>query len=59
MVCSCRNNEFFTKRHDDDCGSKFLKNACNAIAAAKRGFTADTGVYHLVIELVPLDALLE
>ena len=47
------------KRDDDDCRSKFLKGACNAIAAAKRGFTADTGVHHLVIEVVAFDALLE
>ena len=47
------------KRNHDYSGSMFLKSACNAIAAAERGFTADTGVYHLVIELVTLDALLE
>ena len=47
------------KRNHYDSGSIFLKSVCNAIAAAERGFTADTGIYHLVIELVPLDALLE
>src|SRR4051812_13733248 len=47
------------KRDDDDRRSILLKGACDAIAAAERGFTADTRVYYLVIEVVAFDALIE
>ena len=47
------------KRDDDDCRLIFLKSVCHAIAAAERGFAADTCVHHPVIEIVVVDALLK